>query len=121
MPLLCACAADCTQNQTSKHESGTQTKKLLLPCFDHHDRKKIGDIARPHRSAPEAMCIYLRVDVWCVCVCESLHMCIQMCALEKERDGRQVSGGERGEGRASKSISPGSESTIHTDSGVFSL
>lgn len=38
-------------------------------------------------------------------------------------DGRQVSEEKegKGRGRVSKSISPGPESTIHTDSGVFSL
>lgn len=61
-------------------------KNIFSPALITTIEKKNGDIARPHRSAPKAMCIYLRVDVWCVCVCESLHMCIQMCALEKERD-----------------------------------
>lgn len=89
---------------------------------------KISDITRAalllgrlDSLLPQATCIDLR-STYGVSVCVRVYIRVYKCARwKKKRDGRQVSEEKKGEGRASKSISLGSESTICTDSGVFSL
>lgn len=101
------------------------SKKKNLSCLDansqrnHHVTSHArNDLSLFGQPAPRAICrptygAYVCVKVY---ICESRNSC-----AGNEGDGRRLSGEKEGKRRLVKVSPRGSESTIDTDSGVFSL